>query len=363
MNEELLEYVSDYYNYTEGDFFESLEKLKFDESMIVIRDQETGVKIAAVWHELLKDSPDKLLEFFESYDYEKDNTRMRYYPKKGFFSNGIGEFFIHYPELDMGECEFLEYKIEGIEIKIGRPSTMFRFLFTHLTYDKYFGEFDNFSTILINGATKENIESILQQAIMIFGQNNPSTFGDYPTIYEYYGYNDMWEDSVINEAQESQNHFSLASYIEAIHFYNEGKTNKNALDFYKVLEYFFIINKKDELRRLSEKLTSDGDIDYFTSEVTKIYKTDEFSLLYNLLENLNDIEGVTKETHRKGLIREDSLNEFTEKLYTFRNSIVHSKKDSKFDMVVPKYLSNESDEHWINIIEKLANLCIKKFCF
>ncbi|CAH0169128.1 hypothetical protein [Peribacillus simplex] len=356
------------YQYYSEELLENLNILKVNNEILVVEDYEINQKIALSWNNLFgseEEDFDDINKFtFKRYNYEVDNPRMKYYPNKGFFIRGYGEFFIHYPPFDMEEGNLFEFSIGDVQITVKRPSNLFRFIFTNLTYDKYFGDFDSYFTISLVGVSKDKLEEILQQAMFIIGKYNPSSLGDYPTIMEFSGYDEMWDlIGSEEEPKDIKNEFSFSNYPEPIHFYNEGKSDNDPLNFYKVLEYFYIISRKDDLKALSDKLNEDGDIDYFTTEVTKIYRTDEFSMLHNLLRNLRDVPPIIKEAHNQLLISEESLEVFADKLYTYRNSIVHSKKDAGFNMAIPKYLSLENEYKWNVILEQLALLCIEKFCF
>ena len=129
--------------------------------------------------------------------------------------------------------------------------------------------------------------------------------------------------------------------------------------YYKVLEFFFFIYKNNDseyekeeicLKRLLQKLNRDND---------EVRETIDMYFGEHLLE-IDDNNNID--------IYNISIEKFAEKLYKYRNSIVHGKyNETNLLIHVPMNLINNYEavkvKGWNNICRNLALLSIKHFCF
>jgi hypothetical protein len=79
------------------------------------------------------------------------------------------------------------------------------------------------------------------------------------------------------------------------------------------------------------------------------------------LNKLN-VEDLIKYAFDETLIEKETLEEFASNLYSYRNSIVHSKKEAKNVFLIPSPLSTGEKEKWLHVLEKLSRHCINHFC-
>ncbi len=136
------------------------------------------------------------------------------------------------------------------------------------------------------------------------------------------------------------------------------------LYMYKVLEYFFLINRKNEIQKIAAKWIKNPD--KLSKEIETIYRTGEQDCLKYLLKNpciKNDVENAIQTAFENGIISLKVIDEFADKLYSFRNSIVHGKLDVRYKLYTPNLLSDFQESPWFTIIHILAFGCIREFCY
>lgn len=132
------------------------------------------------------------------------------------------------------------------------------------------------------------------------------------------------------------------------------------------LNFFFIINKKSELKRSVEAYNESDDLDKFIKDLSSLYGTKETELLKNLINNIDNVEGVIKYAQSEGIIDNMDISTFATKLYNYRNSIVHGKGDAKFSLNIPTIdvlHPKSKDRYWTEVLRRLADQVIKQFCF
>lgn len=327
---------------------------------------------------------------------------------QGFFNQGskLGEFLIEENRnLDLNSNEesegklYLKFNIGQVMIEVSAPSQIFRLMFMKINIFGVDSFWNKFLTIKIIGAKKTDLNQYLQQAMFILNiyNNNKLLFGvedklrHEPNEYDY-------------TPNEEYLYFEETAYIAPLSYYNEASNLTNEASFlyyYKVLEYFFIICQKDKLKNIIKNYSNvEEDLIKMKNEISeqekllrtlrndnnlindigKIYNSQEEICLNKVLEIINSdgmVSKLIKECFWSEMLESDdvgnidihkiSIKVFGNKLYKYRNSIVHGKSDFKFNSRVPDYLEDYDEsikiESWNYIMQKLALLCIKKFCY
>jgi hypothetical protein len=315
---------------------------------------------------LTKDVNEKyitLLKYAVKKDISNTNPKINITPDCGFFSKRYGEFNLTYATWSMNYPLAESFKIDNINVEISEPSNLYKLIFDKLTYDKNFSTWETFYTIKIKNCSKDELEGILQQVLYIIAKYLPPEIeGDYPEIIPFQFEDDrwLWDDE---DEQVMPHAFSKTNNHEPLAFYNHARKSNDPLYYYKVLEYFFIINKKSEIQKLVTDYNKDSKIDKLMDSITKIYVSKEDRLLENLLTNINGIDKVIKQAYEDEILQVEDLKTFSNKLYEYRNSIVHGKKDAKFELTVPTILNQDTnDNRWRGIIRTLAEKVITQFC-
>lgn len=340
-----------------------LEFLRFDNEKIVAKDPliDRVVSLELNGFDPKKDDIDN---FNSIDDFKKVNSDLIIFNDKGFHLKNYSEFLIAVSPTD---SEVLEedviFKLNGCDIRIGEPSSLFKFLFGYMSRDKNMEGWDYFQTISIEGAPIKDIENTVETAIFLFASNMKIDLYDYPKVYKFVS----WDKAVIDYLKstnilESTNDYKVEFYQEALALYNIGKRNSDPISFYRVLEFFFLINYKSHIIEIVEHFNSDKEETKLINEIRKVYTNSEESLLTYLLNSIG-IEDMVKEAYKLSLISDEDKRSFIKGLYIFRNSMVHSKEESKFEIIIPISIIDDHINNWTNILEILALKAIKKFCF
>lgn len=188
------------------------------------------------------------------------------YKDRGILYRNYAEFLIgkNFETIDEKEFQIGDYKI-----KINnKPSFLFKVAFIDLCYDDGYSTqlIDNdISTISIQGKDldKNNLEDKLSEAIFILGYYDKEFYRYYPDLYEYI--DEYYIDGTLFDKAEGENSkftkrsqrnkdtiskkYSEIMYPEAIRLYNAGMkiidNEFSFLYFYRILEYFWDIARKD----------------------------------------------------------------------------------------------------------------------
>ncbi len=253
---------------------------------------------------------------------------------------------------------------------------MFNLVMSEFQGDKYY-ESGSYWTISLKGINGDNFEEYLSKAVFLVGYYNQATIGsDYPNFYEFIGEDycrysldeDVLEERRDKSEEFNNRVFSDLNYVEALSFYNAGMSIREKeisfQYFYKVLEYFFLICRKDEfITRIGQYNTSNN-IDEFIQEVTSIYKQNEDIQLSILLRSINpELQNIINDAHSKKYIKQNTLDSFSESLYLYRNKIVHGKSDDRFVIKLPSLVGNEEEKFWTNTVNLIAEILIRKYFF
>ncbi|QEQ20774.1 hypothetical protein [Bacillus sp. BS98] len=351
---------------------ELVEVLKNDDNGIVLKEKETEIRVV-IDRENLIPADNRAKEGWETYwlerylrDYNYElNSKIKYFKDKGFYTGNYAEFLFSYTQIEdvLSETVMQNFKIDDVEFEIGSPSNIFKLIFNHISTDSHF-EWANFYTIKLRNVNKEMLEDYLQNAMYILHKYCPSDLSnDYPEVYQYSYFHEYWVETEIVDESNLDTNFKSGKYPEALALYNEGKRKRDFLNFYRVLEYFFLINRKDEFKSFILDYNQNKDIDKVLEKITDVYKLREDILLGSLLNKTNNIGSIMDKALSKGLISNNTdKEELANKLYAYRNSRVHGKRDAKMDLLIPTILDSNNKE-WELIIENIADLVIKQFCY
>ncbi|OPA18189.1 hypothetical protein [Bacillus cereus] len=373
-------------NYLGSDIEYNLDVIALDPQKIVFEDKNIEKKICIKWDSILGNTDgympndkgrvrfipneQKWFHLFGKYNFEKDNPGLEVYPYKGFYFKNYAEFFINDENLKFNwKDQDIEFSIGSVKVKIGRPTDIFKLLNNYCYQDiqynnSWYGEWKEFITISFSGIQKDEVENYLQQAIYATLLNNRA-LSNLSIGFDYRVLGEEEEEGIFINNGKSYN---VAKYPDVINFYNEARKPGNldkALNYYKVLEYFFMINRENEILSAVEKYNNMANKADLISNISKIAKENEETSLKLLIGRISPrITEVIEDAFEKKLIKENSHLAFAEELYSVRNDFVHAKQNHRrFEVWVPSILKEEEKYEWIHILEKIAMECIKEFCF
>lgn len=311
---------------------------------------------------------------------EELNNDFTIYEDTGFIFGDYAEFMLEYDFEDTSNIieEMDNFNIGTVIIKVQEPTPLLAKALC-LESDKYFIP-EYLTSISFKGVNKENVETYLQQALFLIGNYSPSDMTiEYPKvkrflgedIYTYYAEPEELQQGIINSdnTEIKTKIFSELKYTEVLSFYNKGMSMKEEqlgfLYFYKVIEYFFLINRKDDFINNINVYNKNGDIDSFIEKVTKIYYKNEKEHLKLVLKSIeNYLKPILKSAKEsKKIVDENNTSEFSNALYEYRNSIAHGKSDTNFFLKLPSPLSLSDTRFWNNTVLEISKILIEKYCF
>lgn len=304
--------------------------------------------------------------------------KFKYYNHYGFSLENYGEFFIGndssflYELYGSNTSIDLSFKIGSSYIEINCVSKICKLLLEsyyskYLEYiaDRGLGEY--FYTIKIYDTPIEQHKKLLLKALYYLNSHYLQKTGSFVTIYnvlpeDFDNLIDYADNNVVMvERKRTLSRKDFIS-IEPIIFFNHASTQNKEncfLGFYRILEFFFYRALENELKKhrfdsaISEK-----------SIIQTIQKKDERSLLFALLNNtLTSAEKrkIVSFLINKSIIEKDSFEYFCNRLYDYRNSLVHS-KEYQIDTTNLPDLFNERKEYeiWNYVIRNIAKICISR---
>lgn len=313
------------------------------------------------------------------------NNKIDYFIKDVKIVKDLGIFYSNYaefildPDLEISEKHFT---IGDLEVYINnQPTLLFKAAHYDLTYDDDYIEqiiSNTLFTLSLKGKSlnQENLEENLSKALFILGYYGNEFYKIYPNFFEYKDF--YYEDSIlkdttpINSRQQrnvefSSGHFSDITHPTAIRFYNEGMQIKDKeisfQYFYKVLEHFWVIARKEKFKVLISNHPNNTNIDDLFKNVQNIFSNDEGTQLRILLESIEtDITQLVRSASENKLSKKDSVKEFSKSLYSYRNSVVHGKDETKLTLKLPNIWENEKEKFWIEATRQISEILIEKYC-
>jgi hypothetical protein len=346
-------------------------------------------------YNLYKDSNGELKIWQDESDSYKDKWII------GFWKDKFAEFLIEENEVyhkknsyPIGSDDLLcNFEIDNVKVTINKPSDTFKLLFSCLNSFRVDSGWEYNITVSLKNVKKSDIENYLQEALFLINIFNEDIF-----IFGTSAFRRTYPNEFNLSAGCGSRKFSKAIYIEPLCFYNEARYSSEETCFYyyyKVLEYFFPINRKIDFFKaikkysknidkyenllssasvnLRELLLDDGlelfkddALNEFRDICSDIEKT-QLKKLFNNSELKNKINELYRSyfeiEEKMDILRENET--FAEKVYTYRNSIVHSKEISR---KVPTLLKKRvypsiGDKDWNEIIKELSKIVIGYFCY
>lgn len=329
--------------FSELEFYEELKNIDLNQNM----DKFNKNILESLFNNFKSLNLSKIVNFF--YDF-------------GFFYDDYAEFLY----FEDGEITDIvkNFKFDEYEVKIGHPSDIFKLIFSDMGNDKYFDDWGFWNTIKVKNINKDNFQEVIQIALYLINKKSIGINGRVAGYLSPYNY-----EEIKNKGPEET--IAKILYKEPLIFYNKGLelgiNEFSYIYFYKVLEYFFLINRKNEFIDLINEYNSSNDkykINNFIQKVSKLPSSNERENLKKLILNLDKkIDPIIEKAYKKQLITKKDKTILIDELYKKRNSIVHGKDDSKLKITLPSIIHNKENNDWIEIIREIANIIIESFCY
>jgi len=289
-------------------------------------------------------------------DIKKHTPNFHFYETFGFTIDKYSEFLIAVEEWENAPDICIK-ETSGIEITVGDVTPLGHYLFDIFHDNNVHPELEWCRSIRIYGCDKENVELYLLNSInkLIYKYKFSFNFCSLDP-YEY------WDEDEITEVEFKE--ISLITNSELIPnrlFYKglkETDKGNSFLDFYRILEYYSIISQET----LVNKLRNDSTISKreFVIRMNKVINDQEIALLGKLISKIAD-SSILNFCEKNNLIEKAKSDLLTNKLYEFRNSLVHSKMNQK-SLPITKSLFEKEDKlsEWNFVCKELANSAMKK---
>lgn len=325
-------------------------------SDLLIRDISDGI-VSVKWPEInieifFSDTKKKKNEYWPDInDIKKYTPNFHFYETFGFTVNKYSEFLIITEEWEKAPDICLKVN-SGIEITIGDITPLGHFIFDIFHDNDIHPELELCKSIRIIGCDSENVELYLLNAInkLIYEYNFSFNFCSLDT-YEY------WDENEIKEEEFKEISLTVNSDLIPNRLFYKGlkeTDNTNSfLDFYRILEFYSIINQET----LVDKLRNDSNISKreFVIEMNKVINDQEIALLGKLISKISDSK-ILMYCENNKLIDKAKPDLLTNKLYEFRNSLVHSKMNQKSLPFTKSLFEKEDKLHeWNYVCKELAH--------
>jgi len=269
----------------------------------------------------------------------------------GFTLGKYSEIFVTSYNEEFIPC-FVQFN--DIEFSFGKVTPLARYIFNSNFNDDIHYHWNYLWSIRIWNCPKELIENIILNGIIAMKNINRGVI-----ICEVdYNYPDIPEDVLDNCLEMSID--SPVLDIEPLRLYYYGAISQDTLMrilfFYRVLEYYSVLNREreaDAIRRKSELSPRE-----FLAKMMEFVKKDEKDNLCRLVTRISNDKIIEEAFTRKIIISKDSKL-LAKNLYEFRNRIIHAKINRGAPMFAPS-IFDESNElkDWRFIIEMLAEEAI-----
>lgn len=356
------------------DFEHHLDGLEYHKSSneieIIFREQNVSLKLNA-----------KALKSLSKGDLIDNIRQFKYYNHYGFSFENYGEYFIGNDSNSLYELYGantnidLSFKIAGSQIEINTVSDLCKILLQpyyskYLEYiaDRGLGEY--FYTIKIYDTPVAEHKELLLKSIYYLNSHYMHKTGSFVKIYQVLpkdfdvlidDFDDIENYTINVERKRTRTRKDFIS-IEPIIFFNHASTQSKEnsfLSFYRILEFFFYRALESELKKqrfdsaVSEK-----------SIIQSIQKKDERSLLLKLLKNTltsAEKQKIVSFLLHKSLIDKNSFDCFSDKLYEYRNSLVHAKEYQINSTQIPDLFGEKNEcNAWNFVIRNIAKICISR---
>ncbi|KAA6472434.1 hypothetical protein [Bacillus cereus] len=381
--------VDSFREHLESEIRSDLEFTYYDKEKVIIKDPVLEKTFCVTWASILNGlgenyipdhdgfmkyvpNPEIWRQQHDQYNFMNDNRGLTLYAGKGFYYRNYAEFFLDFePASKITEQNLLrDFKIGDVQVKIKHPSLSFKFLYDdffkkHVKDLIFVDDWQMEYNISLTNIEKEDIECTLQQALYVIHKFSKTNV--YPVIqspYKKFNKDIKFAPRIIKEEE----YLKPAEYFGAIAFFNQAKnstTVEQLLNFYKAIEYFFIINQQEAVMSIMQQFHHTNDKELIFRNLQDTMQKDEETSLKLLLSELESrLMPVIVEARDQGLIASAEINTFAKALYKTRNKFVHAKeKHHRAEVWIPSILEEEDLYYWNPIFEKVAEICIDKFCF
>jgi hypothetical protein len=321
-----------------------------------VADGIVSVKWSELNLEILFSDTEKNKYWPDIKDIKKHTPDFHFYDTFGYTINKYSEFLIIAEDWENAPDICLRDN-NGIEITVGDLTPLGYYIFDIFRDNNMHPEFEWCKSIRIFGCDSENVELSLLNAINKLIYENNFSF-NFCSLDSY----DYWDEDESKE--EIFKEISLIANSELIPnrlFYKGLKETDKAnsfLDFYRVLEYYSIINQES----LVDKFRNDSTISKreFVIQMNKVINDKEIVLLGKLISKIADLK-ILNYCEKNNLIDKAKPELLTNKLYEFRNSLVHSKMNQKLLPFTKSLFEKEDNLHeWNYVCKELANSAMIK---
>ncbi|MEK4820256.1 hypothetical protein [Priestia sp. FSL R5-0680] len=306
-------------------------------------------------------------EYIKSKQFNKDNLSFKWYNDKGFQLGNYAEFFLHYEPINYVSLTNMvrSFNIGLTEINIGRPSKMFKAIKDSYLRQQIDGceheiGWNDITTVKLENITID-CESLLQQVLYIISKYTHSNI--YPSIkcpFNKSENNDGYYKKVSNK---NRGYLKKAQYIEPIMYFNLAKnenTTGKILNFYKAVEFFYEINRDEELISFIQRFEHDispSDLKLQLKSLLGDKDIGKLILVFRKVEK--ELSVVINEAFENNLIENKTIESFANCFYRKRNELVHHRNKKQ----IFRILSSNDLNLWASVFERVAEICINDFCF
>jgi hypothetical protein len=254
----------------------------------------------------------------------------------------------------------MAFRMGSVEATFGEATPLAYYLFSDVFDEKYFGPWESMSSVRLLGVNSEDVEAAFINACDTYAEK----FGDLPVVLE------LRDNYDYEEEEESTDHnpdiktaSPIINNLEPLRFLYGGMLQPDALSaciqLYRVLEYFSFFTNFNEIKKLRHDHTlSDAE---FPGRILQFMTKDEKNHLFKLIADLADKDLLSR-AQADGLIQNSAANTLGEKLYIFRNSIVHGK--FSFGYALESSSAIEKSENmmkWRNLLRELARRALRQY--
>lgn len=342
--------------------FEFIYEKDDDTYMAHLETEKVGGLVTVKWQYVV----DKICHTSEDHypslaDIEKNTPSFRNHSEYGYSLGTYNEFFIFSNHCMDEIIEHVTFKIGSIAVSVGEMTPLARYIYDGYHNNDFHPEIDSISSIRILGIQPERVEAFLLYVYIKLHKEYGFKF----MLFNFYDFDYPEEEKDTNGKKEYEvkafpDH---VSDIEPLRFYFKGINNddhSNAfLQFYRVLEYYSIIQYHDNISELrwEREITTKN----FILEIQKIFNKDERSAICKLVVTVADAALIAR-AKKAGLIESTNINVFANTLYEFRNSLVHAKYDQRGSILSESIFTPHTKLHqWRLILEDMALRTLETF--
>lgn len=302
---------------------------------------------------------------------------FKYYEDYGFSLNNYGEFFLGSDEIFLyelyGEVSNidLKFKLGEYLVEFSRASEISELLVEPFYSQKNESIADRglneyFYTLKIFNTPQEIQKDYLIKSLYYLNSHYLKPSGRPLMVYHIKDdHFDNRDDTIENLPEIRRARIRKRKdfiSMEPLFLYSDAMNQKSEsqfLGFYRVLEFFFnrALEKKVSILRYDNNMNEQ-------SLINLIQQKNEKNGLYNLIDLIStkaEINSYLNYLHSNALIGSPTLKSFIEKLYDFRNSLVHSKETQSEKIHLPDIFGENNElTIWNSIVKQLATAVINR---